>query len=55
MPTTKPIISLAIDETLLERLDDFRYENRFPSRSAAILYLIRKALDTIDAEKKPCN
>lgn len=51
MPTNKPIVPLVIDNELLKAVEDFRYENRFPSRSAAIIYLIRKGLETIAKEK----
>lgn len=51
MPTNKPIVPLVIDEELLKAVEDFRYENRFPSRSAAIIYLIRKGLQAIAKEK----
>lgn len=51
MPTNKPMISLAIDKELLQAVENFRYENRFPTRTAAILYLIRKGLQAIAKEK----
>ena len=51
MPTKKPILNFAVDEELLERIEDFRFENRFHTRSEAIRHLIEKALKTY--EKKP--
>jgi metal-responsive CopG/Arc/MetJ family transcriptional regulator len=39
-----------MEERLLERIDDYRYENRIPSRSEAIRRLLEKAL--IKSEKK---
>ena len=50
MPTEKPILTFAIDEELLERLNDFRFENRIETRSEAIRMLVEKALK--DHEKK---
>ena len=44
MPTKKPILNFAVDEELLNRIDDFRFDNRFHSRSEAIRHLIEKAL-----------
>ena len=49
MPTDKPILTFAVDEELLERLNDFRFENRIETKSEAIRMLIEKAL--IDFEK----
>ena len=44
MPTEKPKIIFVADDDLLERLDDYRYENRIPSRSEAIRKLLNEAL-----------
>ncbi len=45
MPSTKPLINLVMDPELVERIDDFRFANRFPSRAAAIKWLLTWALD----------
>ena len=44
MPTEKPKILFVADTELVERLDDYRYENRIPSRSEAIRRLLEEAL-----------
>jgi metal-responsive CopG/Arc/MetJ family transcriptional regulator len=44
MPTSKPRILLTVDKDLLERIDDFRFENRINSRSEAIRRLIKESL-----------
>ncbi len=44
MPTEKPKIIFVADQKLLERLDDFRFENRINSRSEAIRRLINEGL-----------
>ena len=44
MASDKPFLSFVIDKDLLDRIDDFRFKNRFPSRAAAITYLIDYAL-----------
>ncbi len=44
-PTTKPIITLAMDHDLLKRVEDFRFTHRFSSRSAALKWLLVWALD----------
>lgn len=51
MPTEKPILNFVVDEDLLKRIDDFRFENRINSRSEAIRRLIEEALSKY--EKKP--
>ena len=47
MPTEKPRFTLIMDEKLLELIDDFRFENRSPSRSAAAIDLIRMGLEQV--------
>ena len=44
MPTEKPKILFVADVDLVERLDDYRYENRIPSRSETIRRLLEEAL-----------
>lgn len=41
MPTEKPRYTITLDEEMLKRIDDFRFENRFPNRTQATLELIR--------------
>jgi metal-responsive CopG/Arc/MetJ family transcriptional regulator len=50
MPTEKPIITVAVDPELLERINDFRFDNRIETKSEAIRILIEKGLK--DSEKK---
>jgi metal-responsive CopG/Arc/MetJ family transcriptional regulator len=40
----KPTITLTIDEELLKKLEDYRFDNRISNRSQAIDELLRKAL-----------
>ena len=44
MERKSPAISITLPEKLLERIDDFRFDNRFNNRSEAIRHLIEKAL-----------
>jgi metal-responsive CopG/Arc/MetJ family transcriptional regulator len=46
MPSQKPKLLLVVDEDLINRIDDFRYENRIPSRAEAIRQLIELGLQT---------
>jgi len=48
MPTEKPRYSITVDEELLKKIDDFRFENRYPSRSAATLELIRLGVEYLE-------
>ena len=43
MPTYKPKIIFVADKDLLERLDDFRFQNRINSRSEAIRRLLEES------------
>lgn len=45
MPSAKPLIQFNVDPALLRRLDDWRFANRFGSRSAAIQWLLEWGLD----------
>ena len=51
MPTKKPRTVLILEDELLKRVDDFRYDNRIPTRSEAIRRLLEEALKKY--ERKP--
>jgi len=51
MPTDKPKIIFVADNELLERLDDFRFENRINTRSEAIRRLLDEALKKYETKK----
>lgn len=44
MGTDKPLLNFVIEPDLLKRLDDYRFKHRFPSRAAAIKWLLDWAL-----------
>lgn len=44
MPSKKPKLMFVVDKDLLEQIDNFRYEKRFPTRASAVIWLIRYAL-----------
>jgi len=44
-PSDKPYLNFVIEPELLKRLDDFRYKQRFPTRAAAIKWLLEWALN----------
>ena len=57
MPTEKPRFTVIVDEELLKEIDGFRFENRYPSRSAATIDLIRRGIEQLqkDQEKDHSN
>ncbi len=39
------MVHMRLDDSLLKRLEGFRFKNRFPTRTAAIKWLLAFALD----------
>ena len=52
MPTEKPRYTIIVDDDLLRQIDDFGFENRFPSRSGATLDLIRRGIEQLRKEQE---
>lgn len=52
MSTNKPRYTIIVDENLLKEIDDFRFENRYPSRSSATLDLIRLGIEQVKKEQQ---
>lgn len=50
---TDKLITLLMPPALIERLDDFRFANRFPSRAATIKWLLSWALDQAPRREQP--
>lgn len=44
MPINKSLLNFIVDDNLLKRIEDFRFKNRFPTRAAAIKWLLDWAL-----------
>ncbi len=44
VPRTSPLLNFVVEPNLLRTLDDFRYSQRFPTRAAAIKWLLQWAL-----------
>lgn len=55
MPTEKPRFTIVVDAELLKKIDDFRFENRYPSRSAATVDLIRLGIERVERKKDAEN
>jgi metal-responsive CopG/Arc/MetJ family transcriptional regulator len=47
----KQYVNVLFDEKLLSRVDDFRFKSRFASRTEAIRWLLKAALDAKLAPK----
>ena len=52
MPTENPKVIFVANKKLIERLDDFRYNNRIPTRSEAIRRLLEEALKKYETKPK---
>lgn len=52
VPTEKPRYSITVDDELMRRIDDFRFTNRYPSRSAATVELIRLGIETLKKKQE---
>jgi metal-responsive CopG/Arc/MetJ family transcriptional regulator len=52
VPTDKPKILITLEDKLLTRIDDYRFENRINTRSEAIRSLIEEALSRYENKKK---
>jgi metal-responsive CopG/Arc/MetJ family transcriptional regulator len=52
MATKKPQILLTVDEILLKRIEDFRFEKRINTRSEAIRRLLDESLKKYEREVK---
>jgi metal-responsive CopG/Arc/MetJ family transcriptional regulator len=52
MPTENPRYTITVDADLLRKIDDFRFENRYPNRTQATLELIRIGLEVLEKEQK---
>ena len=52
MTTKKDILNFAVDKDLMERLDDFRFENRIKTMSEAIRRLLDESLKKYEKKSK---
>lgn len=45
VPEKKSLVNVLMERQLIDRLDEYRFEHRFPSRAAAITWLLERALE----------
>ncbi len=50
MPTKKPMTTVVFDNDTFERIEDFRFNNRFPNRSQAVLFLVKAGMNALKNE-----
>lgn len=50
MATNRPRYTVSVDEELFKRIEDFRFEKRFQTRSEATVELIRLGLEALKQE-----
>jgi len=55
MATTKPRYTVSVDEDLFQQIEEFRFENRYQTRSEATVALIRLGLQQLKQEKEQEN
>lgn len=51
MSTNRPRYTVSVDDDLFKQIEDFRFENRFQTRSEATVELIRLGLQAVEKEK----
>ena len=51
MATDKPRYTVSVDNDLFQRIEDFRFEHRFQTRSEATVELIRLGLEALIMEQ----
>ncbi len=47
MATDRPRYTVSVDEEMFRQIEDFRFKNRFPTRSEATVELIRLGLEAL--------
>jgi len=51
MATDRPRYTVSVDNELFQKIEDFRFENRFQTRSEATVELIRRGLEALERER----
>ncbi|MFR5790853.1 MAG: ribbon-helix-helix domain-containing protein [[Clostridium] leptum] len=52
MATNKPRYTVSVDDEMFKAIEDFRFENRFQTRSEATVELIRLGLEQLKKEQQ---
>ncbi len=51
MPTKKPRYSITLDDDLFDRVENFRFDKRYPTRNQATVELIRLGLEAVEKQE----
>lgn len=51
MATNKPRYTVSVDDEMFNAIENFRFENRFQTRSEATVELIRLGLEQLEKEQ----
>lgn len=52
MGTNRPRYTVSVDQDMFEKIEDFRFENRYQTRAEATVELIRLGLEVLEERKK---
>ncbi len=52
MATNKPRYTVSVDDELFQKIEDFRFANRYQTRSEATTELIRRGIEALEKEEK---
>ena len=52
MATNKPRYTVSVDDELFQKIEDFRFEHRYQTRSEATVELIRLGLEALQKEEQ---
>lgn len=52
MSTNRPRYTVSVDDDMFAKIEDFRFEHRFQTRSEATVELIRLGLEAVEEKKK---
>lgn len=52
MATNRPRYTVSVDNDMFKKIEDFRFENRYQTRSEATVELIRLGLEIVEKQKK---
>lgn len=52
MPTEKPRFIVTVDDDFFEKIENYRFENRYPNRNLAIRAILEKGFERIEDEQK---
>ncbi|WP_195985508.1 hypothetical protein [Clostridium sp. D33t1_170424_F3] len=55
MENNKTRFTITVDNDLLKRIDDYRFNNRMPNRTVAVIKLIEMGLEVLEQESKEAS